>query len=407
MLTISGRRFDTGEPIQIAIEGDRIAEILPVHPAGPVADWPWVAPALFDLQINGHGGVWFSDPALTAEQATAAVTAFLRFGVTRICPTLITHSQAALIHGFRVLQSAVEQNPLVRRMVAGYHLEGPYISPEDGPRGAHPREHVRPADWDEFQQLQDAAGGQIRLVTLAPEVPGAIGFIEKATAAGIVIAIGHTAATPDQVRAAVDAGARLSTHLGNGSAAMIHRHHNHIFEQLADDRLTASLIVDGHHLPASLLQIILRVKTPLRSILTCDAAGWAGCPPGVYESSLGRSEILPSGKLVVAGQTELLAGSADETDVCLTQVQKLAGISFRDAIRMTSRNPAKLFGLEAPAFRRGGLADLFVFRRPPDHGRLQILATVGGGEFLYGSQDIVQSATPATVTPAPVAESGN
>ncbi len=390
MLTISGRRYDTGEPVRLSIEGDRIVSIDPAMPAGNVADWPWLAPALFDLQINGHGGVWFADVHLTPEQAAKAVTAYLKFGVTRICPTLITNSYAALEHGFRVLQSAREADPIVDRLIAGYHLEGPYISAEDGPRGAHPREHVRPADWDGFQRLQAAAGGQIRLVTIAPEVPGAVEFIQQATRNGIVIAIGHTAASPAQIRAAVDAGATLSTHLGNGSAAMIHRHQNHIFEQLADDRLTASLIVDGHHLPPSLVNIFLKVKTPLKTILTCDAAGWAGCAPGVYESFLGRSEILPSGKRVVAGQTELLAGSADETDVCVTQVQKMTGVSLKAAIQMASRNPAKLLGLEPPALRRGGLADLFIFHRPADHGRLQILGTIGGGQLLHGSMDEIR-----------------
>jgi len=387
VLTIFGRRYDTGEPVRITTAGDRVVAVDPATPQGPVADWPWLAPALFDLQINGHGGVWFSSEDLTPAQAAKAVTAYLKCGVTRLCPTLITNSFAALENGFRVLRTACEQSPVVNRMVAGCHLEGPYISPIDGPRGAHPLPHVRPADWSEFEQLQAAAGGRIRLVTLAPEVDGAIDFIRRATQAGVVIAIGHTAATPEQISAAVDAGARLSTHLGNGSAALVHRHRNHIFEQLSDPRLTASLIADGHHLPASLLRIFLKVKTPRLTVLTCDAAGWAGCPPGVYESALGKSEILPSGKLVVAGQTELLAGSADEADVCVTQVQRMAGVTLKEAVDMTSRNPARLLGFEPTAFRRGGLADLFLFHQPADRKNLQTIATIGGGELLWGELD--------------------
>lgn len=387
MLTVYGRRYDTGEPVRIITAGDRVVAVDPATPKGKVADWPWLAPALFDLQINGHGGVWFSSADLTPEQATKAVTAYLKCGVSRLCPTLITNSFAALENGFRVLRTACERSPLVNRMVAGCHLEGPYISSIDGPRGAHPLAHVRPADWSEFEKLQAAAGGRIRLVTIAPEVEGAIDFIRRATQAGVVIAIGHTAATPEQIIAAVDAGARLSTHLGNGSAALVHRHRNHIFEQLSDPRLTASLIADGHHIPESLLRIFLKVKTPRMTVLTCDAAGWAGCPPGVYESALGRSEILPSGKLVVAGQTELLAGSADETDVCVTQAQRLAGVTLKEAVDMTSRNPAKLLGFEPTAFRRGGLADLFLFHQPADGKNLQTIATIGGGEVLWGALD--------------------
>ncbi|MDZ4687670.1 MAG: amidohydrolase family protein [Planctomycetaceae bacterium] len=385
MLTIHGRRYDTGEPVRIRIQGDRIAAVEPAWPDGDVAAWPTIAPGLFDLQINGHGGVWFSDEALTPEQVVKAVGAYPRFGVTRLCPTLITNSFAALSRGFEAIRQACEQDPLVNRLVTGCHLEGPYISTEDGPRGAHPKEHVRPADWDEFQRLQESSGGRIRLVTLAPEADGAIDFIQRATAAGVVIAIGHTAATPEQVRAAVDAGATLSTHLGNGSHAMLHRHRNYVWEQLADPRLTASLIVDGHHLPAALVRIFVKAKSPRNIVLTCDAAGWAGCPPGVYESKLGRSELLESGRLVVAGQRELLAGSALETDVCVTQVREFAGVSWRDAIDMTSRNPAKLLGYEPARLRRGGLADLFLFRHQPGATRLDVSATIAGGQVCFGS----------------------
>jgi N-acetylglucosamine-6-phosphate deacetylase len=384
MLSFHARRYDTLEPIRITIASDRIAAVEPAWPAGDADDWPIVAPGLFDLQINGHGGVWFSDDTLTPEQVRTAVTAYPRFGVTRLCPTLITNSFAGLAQGFRAIRAACEQDPLVNRLVAACHLEGPYISSEDGPRGAHPREHVRPADWDEFQELQALSGDRIRLVTLAPEAEGAIEFIQKATASGATIALGHTAASPEQITAAVDAGARLSTHLGNGCHAMLHRHRNYLLEQLADPRLTASLIVDGHHLPASLVRIFLKVKSPKGIVLTCDAAGWAGCPPGMYESKLGRSELLDTGKLVVAGQRELLAGSAQETDACVVKVREFAGVSWRDAIDMTSRNPAKLLGFEPGRLRRGGLADLFLFRHQPGDGRLTVLATIAGGQLCWG-----------------------
>jgi N-acetylglucosamine-6-phosphate deacetylase len=384
MQTILGRRYDTLEPVRITVSGERIAAVEPAWPTGDVDDWPIVAPGLFDLQINGHGGVWFSDDTLTPEQVRTAVTAYPRFGVTRLCPTLITNSFAGLAQGFRAIRAACEQDALVNRLVAACHLEGPYISSEDGPRGAHPCEHVRPADWDEFQELQALSGDRIRLVTLAPEAEGAIEFIQKATASGVTIAMGHTAATPEQVTAAVDAGARLSTHLGNGCHAMLHRHRNYLIEQLADPRLTASLIVDGHHLPASLVRIFLKVKSSKGIVLTCDAAGWAGCPPGVYESKLGRSELLDTGKLVVAGQGELLAGSAQETDVCVVKVREFAGVSWQDAIDMTSRTPAKLLGFEPARLRRGGLADLFLFRHQPGDGRLTVLATIAGGQLCWG-----------------------
>ena len=384
MLSLNARSYENGEPLRISIAGNRIRSVEPAWPVADVADWPFVAPALFDLQINGHGGVWFSDDALTRGAVLQVLEAHYRYGVTRLCPTLITNSFEGLAAGFAAIRAACEFKVTADRMVCGCHLEGPYISSEDGPRGAHPREHVRPADWAEFQKLQEISGQRIKLVTIAPEVDGALDFIGRAVASGVVIAIGHTAASPEQIRAAVDAGARLSTHLGNGAHAMIHRHHNYIFEQLADARLTASLIVDGHHLPATLVRTFLKVKSPQKTILTCDAAGWAGCPPGIYESKLGRSEILDNGKLVVVGQHELLAGSAQETDTCVANVIEFAGVSLKDAVDMASKNPARLLGREVVRLRRGSLADLMVFRIPTEGKRLAIEATIAAGDLMFG-----------------------
>src|SRR5262249_39118557 len=156
-----------------------------------------------------------------------------------LCPTLVTNSAEALLHGFATLRRACETDPKIARAVPALHLEGPYISPEDGARGAHPKEHVRPPSWDEFCRFQDAAGGRIRLVTLAPEHEGALQFIERLTKNGVVVSIGHTNASGPRIREAIAAGAKLSTHLGNGSHAMLPRHDNYIWEQLAADELWA------------------------------------------------------------------------------------------------------------------------------------------------------------------------
>lgn len=382
MLSIFARHYANGEPVRITIDGDRIDRVEPAWPTGPLSDWPYVSPAFLDLQINGYGGTWFSDDSLTPSAVLAILSPHFGFGVTRLCPTLITNSFEGLASGFSAIRLACEQFPWVDRMVCGCHLEGPYISAEDGPRGAHPRQHVRSADWAEFQQLQQISGNRIRLVTIAPEVENGIEFIRQAVASGVVVALGHTAATPDQIEAGVAAGARLSTHLGNGAHSMIHRHRNVIFEQLAESRLSASLIVDGHHLPPSLVRTFLKVKSPQKTILTCDAAGWAGCPPGVYENKLGRSEILANGKLVVAGQQELLAGSMQDTGTCVANVISFAGVSLKDAVEMASQNPARLLEQDVVRLRRGSRADLVVFRVS---GRsLEVETTIAGGELKFG-----------------------
>ena len=226
--------------------------------------------------------------------------------------------------------------------------------PEDGPRGAHPQRHVRPPDWDEFRRLQDAAGGRIRLVTLAPEHDGALPFIERLTAAGVVVALGHTAASGERIRDAVRAGARLSTHLGNGSHAVLPRHDNYIWEQLADDGLWASLICDGHHLPPSVVRCIVRVKTPARTILTCDASSLAGLPPGRYREWDQDFEVLPAGKVVVPG-TSYLAGSWAFTDLCVGNVIRFAGVE-PGRRRGHGRRPAARAARPAAAPPGGGPA---------------------------------------------------
>lgn len=385
MLRIFGRRYENGEPVCVETRKDRITSILPVWPRESIAHWPYLAPGLFDLQINGHGGVWFSDESLTPAKVRQAVASYLKHGVTRLCPTLITNSYAAIAAGVKAIRAACEHEPWLNRMAPGIHIEGPYISAEDGARGAHPKQHVRPCDWDEFCRWQEISGGRIRLLTLAPECPGAVEFTRLATSTGVVIAIGHTGATPEQIDAVVNAGATLSTHLGNGSQAMIHRHRNHILAQLADHRLTTCLITDGCHLPEALVSTMVRSKTPRQVVLTCDAAGWAGCPPGVYHSEWGDAEILDDGRLVVAGQRELLAGSAFETDICVPVVMEYAGVSLKDAIEMASRNPAKCLGFEQARLRRGSLADLFVFRREAGSRRLTVQATIAAGELRYGA----------------------
>jgi N-acetylglucosamine-6-phosphate deacetylase len=384
MLIVHGRHYENGEPVRVAIVGERIASVEPAWPPRGPAAWPYVAPGLFDLQINGHGGIWFGKVGIAADEVLGVLRVHFRFGVTRLCPTLITNSFEALAGGFAAIRQACEREAWAERMVPGCHLEGPYISPEEGPRGAHPREFVRPPDWNEFEKLQQISGDRIRLVTLAPELPGAIDFIRRAVAEGVVVSIGHTAAEPEQIAAAVEAGARLSTHLGNGAHGTIRRHPNYIWEQLGDPRLSASVIADGHHLPASVLRSILRTKSTRNVILTCDAAGLAGCPPGVYTEGAMRMEILDDGRIVVAGQRQFLAGSGADTGQCVVETVRNADIPLPQAVDMAGRNPARLLGFEEIRLRRGARADLFLFNLPAAGKSLDVVATVAAGTLRFG-----------------------
>ena len=308
-MELFGRRYDTAQPVRIEIDSSgRIAGVSTVETGAATAsrleEWPWLAPGLIDVQLNGYGGQEFGSADLSPEKVEPIVRALERFGVTRICPTVTTESFAVLQHALQAIAAACDASPELAHRIPGIHLEGPYITADDGARGAHPKRHCRRPDWDEFQRLQEAAGGRIRILTLSPEFDESIEFIRRACQSGVIVAIGHTAARPDQVRAAVHAGARMSTHLGNGSHPMLHRLHNYVWAQLAEDELVAGLICDGHHLPPEVVKVFVRAKTPERCILVSDISGQAGQTPGRYESPFCDVEILPSGRLVVAGQTE-------------------------------------------------------------------------------------------------------
>lgn len=342
---LRGRRYDTAQCVEVAIHDGRIASVTAL---ADTAELPWLAPGFIDLQVNGYRGIGFNDPELTAEKVAEVSLLMDQFGVTRYLPTLTTDSLELLAGSLATIAQAIHKLPQVGLRVPGIHLEGPFISPEDGPRGAHPKQHVRPPDWDAFQRLQESAGGHILLTTLSAEYDESPPFIAKAVASGVVVSIGHTKATTDQIRAAVDAGATLSTHLGNGSHPLIRRHPNYIWDQLAEDRLTASLIVDGHHLPPAVVKAMVRAKSPERCILVSDKTNLGGLPPGIYSTPLGDIELLPDGKPVLAGQRDILAGAALPITANIAKVMDFAGVDLRTAIDMATRNPARLMNWQVP-----------------------------------------------------------
>ena len=361
MSRVIGVRFDTNEQVEVLFAEGRITSVreLPGDPqAATAARQTFLAPGLVDLQVNGCERSEFVSSNLDVEQVLAIGAAQIRFGVTRFCPTVTTNSFARLAASLTILAQATDQSRQFRRICAGFHVEGPYISAQDGPRGAHPLEHCRPPDWNEFCRLQQAANGQIRLLTLSPEYPGADEFIRQTVGSGVRVAIGHTAANSDQIKRAVDAGASLSTHLGNGAHGQIRRHPNYLWDQLAEDRLIASLIADGHHLPPAVIKSFVRCKTPERVILVSDVTGMAGMPAGRYASdSLGEVEVMDDGRLVVAGQTQYLAGASRPLIDGLANVVNFAEVDLAEAVRMASSRPADFIGCSVNQFRVGDPAD--------------------------------------------------
>ena len=387
-MRLFGRRYDTAEPVYLEIDGGRITRVTPASADEKAPDRrPWIAPGLWDIQINGYGGQEFSSPDLTPEKVRAIVLGYDAFGLARCCPTLFTQSFEVMEHSLKAIASAC-RSPEVARRIAGIHVEGPYLSPEDGPRGAHPREHCRAPDWDEFQRFQEAADGGIRILTMAVEYEGSPRFIQRVVRSGVVVGIGHTAADSDQIRAAVDAGTRLSTHLGNGAHPLLPRHPNYLWDQLADDRLWASLIVDGHHLPAAVVKSFVRAKTPGRCILISDVSGMAGLPPGQYQANHAEVELLADGRLVVAGQRQILAGASRPIGAGIANAMHFACVSLAEAVNMAVQHPAELLGLEAGGLEPGDAADLVQFdlAEPVELGgprQFQVRSTILDGQVVF------------------------
>jgi N-acetylglucosamine-6-phosphate deacetylase len=354
---IVARHAETGKPVEIEVSGGRIAAVRETEKdPGDL----WVAPGLIDLQVNGFAGVDYNSPQVTVEEIARSAEVQRAAGVTRFLPTVITGSRERMTGALRRLAAAREKVPAI----AGFHVEGPYISPEDGPRGSHQKEHVRPPDREEFLRLQEAAGGAIRLLTLAPETPGAAALIEFAVEHGVVVSIGHTAAGAAQIRDAIRAGATMSTHLGNGCHLVMPRHPNYIWEQMAADALYAGLIVDGIHLPPSFVKVAVRAKGLEKCILVTDATMPATCAPGRYWLGGIEVELTPENRVQIPG-TRTLSGSALRMDQGVENLVRFAGITLAAALRMATVNPARAMGMrDREGFLRvGDAAEFWTFRR--------------------------------------------
>lgn len=363
MTKFTARRFDTLQPVEISFHGDRIASVVPMELSiDECRALPIVGPGLCDIQVNGYRGIWFSSETLTTDEVETVIHSYIEQGITQCLPTLITNSAAAIEHGLAVIRNARDRSPVLKNVIAGYHIEGPWISPVDGPRGAHPLAHVRPADFAEFSRWQQVSGDLVRIVTLAPEVPNAIDVVKQIVKTGVRVSIGHTGATFTQIAAAIDAGATLGTHLGNGCSAMVPRHDNIFWPQLSDDRLICSVIADGWHVPQPMLNCIVRCKTLERLILTSDVSGFGGCSAGRYRTGDVEVDILDDGRIVVAGQTQFLAGSGATTGDCVVQFMSMCGVSLHEAWKLASTRPAALLNQHEKFLAEGQAANLTLFR---------------------------------------------
>lgn len=375
---ITGRLID-GSTVRVGVTAGRISTVEPTTET-PASTARLLLPGLVDLQVNGGAGHDVNADDFDEATLRALTDTLHARGTTAFCPTVITAAEDKIIHALESIRRTVRQDPVVRDAVVGIHVEGPHIAAADGPRGAHDRNHLRDPDPAELRRWMAAADGLLRIITLAPELPGTEAYVREASAAGVRIAIGHCDATAAQVRAASSAGASLSTHLGNAIQAELPRHPNQIWAQLADDALVAGLISDGHHLPADTLTAMVRAKGPGKSFLVSDSAALAGYPPGVHTTPVGgRVEVTADGALRLPG-TPLLAGSGAYLLDCLRWAWQHTPLDRAELVAMATSVPADLVGATGRGrIAPGARADLTVLDAT---GQLQ--ATVVGGVLVHG-----------------------
>ncbi|WP_407267910.1 N-acetylglucosamine-6-phosphate deacetylase [Radiobacillus sp. PE A8.2] len=378
---VHGLHYKTGDEVIIDITDGSIQDIQACPTSDQQDNLPIIAPGLVDLQINGYLGMDFNQSPLLEETVTKITYTLVKVGVTSYYPTIITNSSEAIEQAMSAIANACHQDEMVNSVIAGIHLEGPFISPEDGPRGAHDAQYVMAPDWNLFSSWQAAADGKIKIVTLSPEWDGTDAFIKKCKEHGVTVSIGHTAASAEQINSAADAGARLSTHLGNGAHVMLPRHPNYIWEQLANDKLYACMIADGFHLPASVLKVFLRAKQE-KAMIVSDKVSLCGMEPGEYSLHIGGKVILTeTGKLHLADNPRLLAGSASKLIQGIQFLVNRKITTFAGAWDMASVRPAAFMQLEDSTFQIGSRADVVLFTERD--GNIDIKQTIKKGKLVY------------------------
>ena len=306
--------------------------------------------SLFDIQVNGFAGVDFQRADLSADDVRRAVEALAAHETHRFFLTLITDGIDALCAKLKNFEQIRAADPVIHAAVCGYHIEGPWLSPLPGFYGAHNLLHLKLPLIADFERLQEAAGGNIKLLTLAPELPGSADIIRSITRAGTQVALGHTNASDADISEAIAAGARFCTHLGNGVPIEMHRHDNVIQRLLARDELVAFFIPDGIHLPPSTLKNFFRAKPAGKALFTTDCMAAAGAPPGKY--SIAHHELqVGADRIVRASAHSGFAGSALSPDEGVDNIRRWLGLDENTARSLFSGSIADFFGIKLPALK--------------------------------------------------------
>ena len=387
--TLRGIDPESGNTLEIRVRGGSIETIDSSAGSGPAGGrrqgqgqgLPFLSHGFFDIQVNGYRGSDYSADDLNAGHIQRIIQSLASSGTTQHLATIVTRPRGRIVENLRIIARARRESPMIREAIAGIHLEGPFISAEEGPRGAHDLACIRDPDFGEFLEWQEAAEGLIRIVTLAPEKKGALEFIRNLTERGVIAAIGHTAAPPELISEAVAAGCRLSTHLGNGSHATLPRLRNYVWEQMAADILHASIISDSFHLPPAVVKTIARTKGMERLILVSDVSQPGGYEPGLYRWGTLDVRVFDDGHIGLSGSS-FLAGAGHLLDWDIPHFMRYTGASLSETIRLCTRNPAEFLctGGLSGKIQAGGSANIVLFHFNEGDERLRIESTFIGGE---------------------------
>ena len=377
---ISGKSIFTNRSLKIGIREGYISSVIEIDDC-----YNYISPGFMDIQVNGYNRKDYSSD-LDNHQIEQLIYDLGKSGTTRHFPTIITNSESQILKSIRSIVKARKSSTLVEYAIGGIHIEGPFISPEEGARGVHNPRNIREADYMEFKRWQEAAEGLIKIVTLSPENDNSLSFIRKVSENGVIAAIGHTNVSPEMIDKAVDAGASLSTHIGNGCPSFIPRLENFIWKQLANENLTSSIIADGFHIPVDTLKCFTRCKGKDKTILISDAAALGGSVPGLYKWGDMDIRVFEDGHMRL-NNTKNLAGASLLLDKCIGNLCRSTDLTIKESVICATLNPCQLTQTECwnsdPVI--GDKADIISFI--VNEGFLNINKVIGFDKILYDIEE--------------------
>lgn len=308
-------------------------------------------PGFIDLQVNGYAGIDINDPATSPDKIIELSEILAEKGTAAFLGTIYTAPKEAMEQCVENVALAIQKQEKPGRIL-GIHLEGPFISAEEGYRGAHPKNAICAADLPWFRKLQKISHNTIRIVTLAPEQKNVLNFI-RTFSPEVLISVGHSNCNYETLRKAVDAGLKIATHIGNACAHTVDRHDNPIVRILAQPELPLCFIADGLHLPQAFIRMLINARPTEKLIVVSDSVAVGGLKPGNYRVSNGMEVILEkNGRITLASNPNLMAGSSATMLQCMNHMASLNLLTYYELFNIGYSNPLKLLNSDVTTSNR-------------------------------------------------------